>query len=210
MCIASKGKQQVELSGEDMVACSGAGGCGGGWPASAYGYYIRSGLVSGGLYDSHEGCQPYTIASCEHYITGQRPPCHKHYDPTPKCQHSCVDGYNGTYQSDKHYGSKQYSFSNRNRDVQADIMTNGPVVAVFTVYEDFLQYKSGVYKHLTGDVAGLHAVKIIGWGVESGVDYWLVANSWNPDWGNKGYFKIARGHDEGGIEGDIVAGLPKL
>ena len=26
---------------------------------------------------------------------------------------------------------------------------------------------------------GGHAIKIYGWGVEGGVDYWLVANSWN-------------------------------
>ena len=29
-------------------------------------------------------------------------------------------------------------------------------------------------------------MKILGWGVESGTDYWLVANSWNSDWGDKG------------------------
>ena len=33
---------------------------------------------------------------------------------------------------------------------------------------------------------GGHAIKILGWGVEGGVDYWLVANSWNSDWGDKG------------------------
>jgi cathepsin B len=34
-----------------------------------------------------------------------------------------------------------------------------------------------------GSFLGGHAVKIIGWGTESGVDYWLVANSWNVHWG---------------------------
>jgi len=36
----------------------------------------------------------------------------------------------------------------------------------------------------------------------------LVANSWNSDWGNGGFFKILRGSDECGIEGQINAGLP--
>ena len=45
--------------------------------------------------------------------------------------------------------------------------------------------------------------------------YWLVANSWNEDWGDNGYFKIARGHNECQIEnaminGGPVAGMPKL
>jgi hypothetical protein len=33
---------------------------------------------------------------------------------------------------------------------------------------------------------GGHAIRILGWGTENGTPYWLVANSWNPDWGNKG------------------------
>ena len=31
------------------------------------------------------------------------------------------------------------------------------------VYADFMTYKSGVYKHTTGDYLGGHAIKIIGW-----------------------------------------------
>lgn len=49
-----------------------------------------------------------------------------------------------------------------------EIFENGPVEAAFMVYEDFLVYKSGVYKHNTGNFLGGHAIKIIGWGVEQG------------------------------------------
>lgn len=91
-----------------------------------------------------------------------------------------------------------------------EIMTHGPVEAAFTVYSDFLSYKSGVYQHTTGQALGGHAIKILGWGVESGTDYWLVANSWNNDWGDNGFFKIRRGNNECGIESEVVAGMPKL
>ena len=50
------------------------------------------------------------------------------------------------------------------------------------------------------------AVRIVGWGTESGGDYWLVANSWNSGWGDNGFFKIARGVNECGIESDVCAG----
>jgi hypothetical protein len=53
-----------------------------------------------------------------------------------------------------------------------------------------------------------HAIKIVGWGVEAGVPYWRVANSWNGDWGDKGFFKIRRGTNECGIEAGVVAGIP--
>ena len=58
-------------------------------------------------------------------------------------------------------------------------MTKGPVQALFTVYSDFLTYKSGVYSHVSGQELGGHSVKIVGWGVDNKIPYWLVANSWN-------------------------------
>jgi len=91
-----------------------------------------------------------------------------------------------------------------------EIYTNGPVEAAFDVYADFPTYKSGVYQHVTGDYLGGHAIKILGWGTENGTPYWLVANSWNADWGDQGFFKILRGSDECGIEDGVVAGLPKF
>ena len=49
----------------------------------------------------------------------------------------------------------------------------------FTVYEDFMNYQSGVYEHVTGNVVGGHAIKVLGWGIsDTGVPYWLCANSW--------------------------------
>ena len=50
----------------------------------------------------------------------------------------------------------------------------------------YISVFSGVYKHEEGSFLGGHAIKILGWGVENDTPYWLVANSWNPDWGDKG------------------------
>lgn len=81
-------------------------------------------------------------------------------------------------------------------------------------YDSFFFFKyllymfAGVYQHVTGKALGGHAIRILGWGKENGVDYWLVANSWNTDWGNNGLFKILRGSNHCGIENEITAGLP--
>lgn len=107
-------------------------------------------------------------------------------------------------------GKMVYSVPSKVEDIQTEILTNGPVEASFEVYEDFLTYKSGVYVKSSGSGKGLggHSVKIIGWGVENSTSYWIVANSWNEDWGDKGFFKIRRGTNECGIEKQVVAGIP--
>jgi cathepsin B len=94
--------------------------------------------------------------------------------------------------------------------IKQEIMKHGPIEVDFSVYADFPSYKSGVYKHVTGEFLGGHAVRMLGWGVENGTPYWLIANSWNTDWGDNGFFKILRGKDECGIEQDGVAGGVKL
>jgi cathepsin B len=92
-----------------------------------------------------------------------------------------------------------------------EIYEKGPISGAFTVYEDFADYSSGVYQHVTGEYLGGHAIKIIGWGeTDDGVKYWLVANSWNETWGEKGFFRILRGVNECGIEDNVYAAMPKL
>ena len=52
-----------------------------------------------------------------------------------------------------------------------------------------------------------HAVLAVGWGVEpqSQRKYWIAMNTWGPDWGERGFFRIARGDDESAFESMAVA-----
>ena len=63
--------------------------------------------------------------------------------------------------------------------VQEEIQSGRPVEATFDVYADFTYYKSGVYQHVTGDFMGKHsikhAIKIIGWGEQGSLKFWLAA-----------------------------------
>lgn len=139
------------------------------------------------------------------------------------CGRKCTDNTDLHWEADKHRGQAGYSVCNQGMaigecasEMQQEIFQNGPITGMFFVHQSFTSYKSGVYKHkILGDpMLGGHAIKILGWGTENGDDYWLVANSWNEEWGDNGYFKIARGKNECQIEnaminGGPVAGMPK-
>ena len=55
----------------------------------------------------------------------------------------------------------------------------------------FQQYTSGVMDSYLCGTKLDHAITAVGYGTENGKEYYLVRNSWGPDWGDKGYIKIA-------------------
>jgi len=205
------------ISANDLLACcSDCGyGCSGGYLPSAWHYLTTTGVVTGGNYNdstTRSWCQKYSLPNCDHHEGGQYQLCSARPEyPTPTCTQQCdaTTLYSTPYDKDHHVFASAYSIAPDVTAIATEIYTNGPVEAAFTVYEDFLTYKSGVYSHQTGGVDGGHAIKIIGWGEEAGVPYWLVVNSWNADWGDKGTFKILKGKDECGIEDQVIAGKYK-
>jgi len=81
------------------------------------------------------------------------------------------------------------------------ISTRGPMSTCFTVYNDFFAYRSGVYRHVSGDVAGGHCVCVVGYSDTDGC--WICKNSWGAGWGQSGFFRIAYG--DCGIDGTMWA-----
>ena len=214
MCVAT-GSQVMYAAEDTLACCSGlrcglSMGCNGGQPTSAWKWFARTGVTTGGDFGSAEGetCNPYPFLACTHHVeTDDYPDCPSDEYSTPKCTSECLDTKFGrAYGDDKVKAKSAFSLKSEEQMME-EISTNGPVTAAFTVYEDFTAYTSGVYQHKTGRQLGGHAIEIVGYGVERGVKFWKVKNSWNDSWGDGGFFKILRGENECGIEGTVSAGI---
>lgn len=183
-CVAGLDKQATKYSPQYVVSCDrGDMACDGGWLPTVWRFLIKTGTTT-------DECVPYESGS-----TGARGNC-----PT-----ACADGtelpiFKATRAVD--YGL------DCDLIMQA-LATGGPLQTAFTVYSDFMYYAGGVYQHVYGYVQGGHAVEMVGYGTDDewGVDYWIIRNSWGPDWGEDGYFRIIRMTNECGIEEQVIGGL---
>ncbi|XP_034280973.1 cathepsin S isoform X2 [Pantherophis guttatus] len=112
--------------------------------------------------------------------------------------HGCNGGYmpaafqyiidNNGINSDASYPYKAKTY------LQDAVAKIGPVsVAINANQPTFFLYKQGVYNDVRCTSQHLnHAVLVVGYGKENGMDYWLVKNSWGINFGHEGYIKIAR------------------
>ena len=167
------------FSVEDILACAsfGSGKCGGGRINYAFDYVASDGLVT-------EECMPYTSAN------GTVDSCPPEIGPNERtCPVSDVK-----WKATLCTGQPNDLFSTEL--MKKGIMELGAVAAGYTVFQDFYNYKSGIYKHVTGKMLGGHAIKVVGWGVKNATkttnetNYWIVANSWGDEWGEEGYFRF--------------------
>ncbi|CAG2166090.1 unnamed protein product [Oppiella nova] len=76
------------------------------------------------------------------------------------------------------------------------VATVGPIaVYIDSDAPGFMSYSSGLYssaKCKTDYNDLLHSVAVVGYGTAGGHDYWLIKNSWDTTWGERGYMRLAR------------------
>lgn len=169
---------RIEYSPQDLLSCNiHTKQCDGGIIDLSFKYLEDFGIVT-------KGCQPYLEGSTR--TSGSN-----------SCQpSSCQGGETFT----KHYckvGSSVIVYGKER--IKYEILNWGPLATFMTAYGDLSSYGGGVYRHETGESQGGHAVVIVGWGIEKGVEYWKVRNSWGAGWGDGGYFKIAMDDKDSGL-----------
>ncbi|UCB59469.1 MAG: hypothetical protein JSV67_04020 [Thermoplasmatales archaeon] len=156
-------KLNIDLSEAHLFYCGG-GSCSQGWTVSRSVNYVETYGVP--------------LESCFPYIPKQT-----------DCDRTCPDWET---QAIKLFdGARIKSFPPQISDVQEALIEYGPLITTFTVYSDFFAYNSGIYEHVSGDVAGGHAVAIVGY--DNIEEYWICKNSWGKNWGEGGFFRIRYG-----------------
>ena len=108
------------------------------------------------------------------------------------------------------------------KKIMEEVYKNGPIVVSFEPDYHFMLYKTGIYHSLDEDSwmnQGLkkpewqkvdHSVLLVGWGEDpiAKEKFWILQNTWGPEWGEKGFFRMKRGTDEMGIESICETGTP--
>ena len=161
----------IDLSEKQMLTCSNAGTCDGGWPYLVYSYLAKQ---NNNIAVMDESKLP---------DDGVDHPCPT-INPSAKVKLAywgIVDVNNGFYR-----------IGNRDKIKEA-IVNYGAVSACILATPTFQDFGSsidgtGVFKEEVSnenDPQINHAIIIIGW--DDNKNAWLIRNSWSSGWGNKGY-----------------------
>lgn len=151
-CIASQGDLTHLLSVADTTACCNflhcfSMGCNGGHVGTPWNWFKEFGVVSGGDFEDGTYCYDYTMPRCSHHVESTETEiqsCDDVKKDEPKCKKQCVSNKEIDYRTDKNFGDSSYHIWGID-NIKSDIFNSGPVTGAFTVFEDFLTYKEGVY-----------------------------------------------------------------
>mmetsp|Transcript_7933 Transcript_7933/g.9434 ORF Transcript_7933/g.9434 Transcript_7933/m.9434 type:complete len:515 (-) Transcript_7933:203-1747(-) len=210
----------MRLSEQQLVACDPRDdGCDGGWPFRAMQYISDiGGMVT---YEDYEYKGICAWDACGENADGED-------DPTPTCDKEILN----TNIEDKNVaaieGYQLVAMGAEYEDLmKVALVKNGPLSVAFNaVGMDY--YIHGVAGCDTGSeytLAGCisdpteygtcdptaldHAVLIVGYGTQDGVDYWMIKNSWAEEWGQDGYYRLLRGTNMCGVANFAVHSVIK-
>ncbi|KAM9950034.1 hypothetical protein ACTFIT_011263 [Dictyostelium discoideum] len=162
-----KNNRMLDLSEQNLVDCTASnkyrnGGCSGGWMHNCYSYIQENGGIN------QESTYPYE-------------------GKFGQCRYNSGDAQS---RISKFVMIKQHD----EEDLADTVASVGPVsVAYDASTREFMYYSRGIYySDNCNKYRTTHAVVVVGYDNENGVDYWIIKNSWGAKWGENGYFRMRR------------------
>jgi len=99
--------------------------------------------------------------------------------------------------------------SSNEDEIKAILYENGPL-SVAVNANPFMFYTGGILRPTKSSCnpRGLnHGVTLVGYGVENGVNFWIIKNSWGLSWGEEGYIRIERGTGACGVNTNVSTSI---
>lgn len=92
--------------------------------------------------------------------------------------------------------------------MQNEIYNRGPISCGIDASR-ILEYTTGINSMRGTGVD--HVISVVGWGKDasSGVQYWIVRNSWGEYWGEMGYIRVEMGHNYLDLESQCAWAVPQ-
>jgi len=189
--IARKGKGiDINLSVQHILNCANEGSCHGGTVDGPYQWLHGISKTGTGISyetsnpyiacssESHEGFCRHVDTSCE--VGGVARTC-------PTFGKECVELSNYPNATISQYGE-----ANGEHEMMAEIFERGPIACGIDA-APILEYTGGIASDKGQYVD--HVISVVGWGIENGIPYWIVRNSWGEYWGEMGYVRVAKGNN---------------
>ena len=183
----------INIAPQVLISCSGDDGCHGGEAFNAFEWMSTNEVTDETCsiyrargHDNGQKCSAMTV--CENCMPGE--PC---FVP---------DSY-------LVYGTDEYGKVSGEKAMMQEIYQRGPIACGVAVPDALENYTSGIFEDTTGDMDIVHDISIVGYGVEDGVKYWTVRNSWGSHFGESGFVRVIRGKNNIAIESDCAWATPK-
>jgi len=183
--------QQIVSCVPNPGECGGQGGCSGATVELAFDYVMQRGMAVADDW-------PYSASSVD--CPEEQMLSQPSVLPQPfNASSVLVGGGNMAFGSRRATGAAEIGMvgwtqlpTNTIRPLLEALYTRGPVSVSISAGMEWNMYSYGVLNSCRQDAIVNHAVVLVGYGVDHGLGYWHIQNSWGPNWGEDGFVRIAR------------------
>ncbi len=160
-------------------------GCCGDYPENALEHYKNTGVAT-------DTCLPYNERSSRAPKGIEIDDLIGKSEKKLDCFLTCNDG--SPYDPNERRINNWRRYESLSDDMIIDALNRNQmvIVAMLATKKLHMLYRCGVYTSTETGTAN-HAVVIVDYGTDNGVDFWVIKNSWGTDFGEDGYFRIKRG-----------------
>lgn len=166
----------IDLSVQQVTDCAEPNGCQGGTSFVAYRYILSNGITSD---------KNWPFRGNDNRCPGQ-------LQPVAHIRDYCIRG------RFRYYWNMPTEFLTE-ETIKSSLFNFGPLYIVLNA-DSLSNYRGGIFVNPRCSKQPNHAVTLVGYTPNA----WIIKNSWGSNWGEKGFFMLARGQNMCGINTEVA------